>query len=71
MTLAFYLFNFNEDWSLIILTNPVKVKDDYVEIEEACTSYRIGLNYGEIVKDPYCLGNFHPDSESHARNGFM
>jgi galactonate dehydratase len=60
MTLNIDLSNFNEDWSRIIFTNPVNVKDGYVELEEDRIGWGADLNYEEIVKYPYNPGNFLP-----------
>ncbi len=51
---------FNEDWSRIILTNPVKVKDGYIELEEDRIGWGTDLNYEELAKHPYNPDNYLP-----------
>jgi len=52
--------DFNEDWSRIILTNPVTVKNGYIELEEDRIGWGTDLNYEEIVKHPYNPNNYLP-----------
>jgi galactonate dehydratase len=52
--------DFNEDWSRIILTNPVTVKDGYIELEEDRIGWGTDLNYEEIAKHPYNPNNYLP-----------
>jgi galactonate dehydratase len=52
--------DFNEDWSNVILTNPVRVKDGYIELEEDRIGWGTDLNYEEIAKHPYNPNNFLP-----------
>jgi galactonate dehydratase len=52
--------DFNDDWSRIILTNPVKVKDGYIELEEDRFGWGTDLNYDEIPKHPYNPNNYLP-----------
>jgi galactonate dehydratase len=52
--------DFNENWSGIILTNPVKVKNGYIELETDRVGWGTDLNYAEIAKHPYNPGNFLP-----------
>lgn len=51
---------FNDDWSSLILTRPVMVKDGYIELEADRVGWGTDLNYAEIVKHPYDPGNFLP-----------
>ncbi len=52
--------DFNEDWSRIILTHPINVKDGYIELEEDRIGWGSDLNYDEIAQHPYDPGNFLP-----------
>jgi galactonate dehydratase len=52
--------DFNEDWSNVILTNPVRVKDGYIELEEDRIGWGADLNYDEIAQHPYNPNNFLP-----------
>jgi len=52
--------DFNDDWSRIILTNPVAVKDGYIELEEDRIGWGTDLNYDEIAKHPYNPNNYLP-----------
>jgi len=52
--------DFNDDWSRIILTNPVVVKDGYIELEEDRIGWGTDLNYDEIAKHPYNPNNYLP-----------
>lgn len=52
--------DFNEDWSRVILTNPVTVKDGYIELEEDRVGWGTDLNYDEIAKHPYNPNNYLP-----------
>lgn len=52
--------DFNDDWSRIILTNPVTVKDGYIELEEDRIGWGTDLNYEEIAKHPYNPNNYLP-----------
>lgn len=52
--------DFNEDWSRVILTNPVTVKNGYIELEEDRIGWGTDLNYDEIVKHPYNPNNYLP-----------
>lgn len=69
MTLSIDLSDFNEDWSRIILTNPIKTKDGYIELEEDRIGWGTDLNYDEIVKHSYSPGNFLPLFQWGERNG--
>ena len=60
MILNIDLSNFNEDWSRIILTNPVNGKDGYVEVEENRIRSGTDLHYDEIVKHPHTPRKFPP-----------
>jgi galactonate dehydratase len=51
---------FNDDWSRIVLTNPVTVKNGYIELEEERIGWGTDLNYDEIVKHPYNPNNYLP-----------
>jgi len=52
--------DFNADWSQHILTNPVKVKDGYIELEADRVGWGSDLNYAEIEKHPYNPNNYLP-----------
>jgi galactonate dehydratase len=52
--------DFNDDWSRIILTNPVNVKDGYIKLEEDRIGWGTDLNYDEIPRHPYNPNNFLP-----------
>lgn len=52
--------DFNDDWSRIILTNPVTVRDGHIELEADRVGWGTDLNYAEIAKHPYDPGNFLP-----------
>src|SRR6266540_2890876 len=51
---------FNEDWSEIILTNPITVNNGYIELEEDRVGWGTDLNYDEIAQHPYNPNNFLP-----------
>lgn len=51
---------FNDDWSQNILTNPVTVKDGYIELPTDQPGWGADLNYDEIAKHPYNNDNFLP-----------
>jgi galactonate dehydratase len=51
---------FNDDWGRVILTNPINVKDGYIELEEDRIGWGSDLNYDEIALHPYDPGNFLP-----------
>jgi galactonate dehydratase len=51
---------FNDDWSRVILTNPVVVKNGYIELEEDRIGWGTDLNYDEIAKHPYNPNNYLP-----------
>lgn len=52
--------DFNDDWSRIILTDPVNVKDGYIELEEDRIGWGTDLNYDELPKHPYNPNNYLP-----------
>jgi galactonate dehydratase len=52
--------DFNVDWSGMILTNPVTVKDGYIRLEEDRIGWGTDLNYNEIAKHPYNPNNYLP-----------
>jgi galactonate dehydratase len=52
--------DFNDDWSGMILTNPVKVKDGYINLEEDRIGWGTDLNFDEIKKHPYNPNNYLP-----------
>lgn len=52
--------DFNDDWSRVILTNPVTVKNGYIELEEDRIGWGTDLNYDEIIKHPYNPNNYLP-----------
>ena len=58
---------FNDDWSRIILTDSVTVKDGHIELEEDRMGWGTDLDYDEIKKHPYnpnnCLPLFRSGSE--------
>ncbi|MFN8569784.1 MAG: mandelate racemase/muconate lactonizing enzyme family protein [Kouleothrix sp.] len=51
---------FNDDWSARILTNPVQVRDGYIELGDDRAGWGSDLNYDEIAKHPYNPNNFLP-----------
>ena len=55
-----YFDDFNEDWANIILTNPVTVKNGYLELEEDRIGWGADLNYDEITRHPYNPNNYLP-----------
>lgn len=52
--------DFNDNWSRQILTNPVTVKDGYIELENDREGWGTDLNYEEIAKHPYNPDNYLP-----------
>jgi galactonate dehydratase len=52
--------DFNDDWSRVILTNPVKVNDGFIKLEEDRIGWGTDLNYDEIPKHPYNPNNYLP-----------
>ncbi len=52
--------DFNDDWSRVVLTDPVTVKNGYIELEEDRIGWGTDLNYEEIVKHPYNPNNYLP-----------
>ena len=52
--------DFNDDWSAEILTNPVKVVDGYITVEDDRVGWGTDLNYEEISRHPYNPSNFLP-----------
>lgn len=52
--------DFNDDWSQHILTNPVRVKDGYIELEADRVGWGSDLNYAEMEKHPYNPNNYLP-----------
>lgn len=52
--------DFNADWSQHILTNPVRVKDGYIELEADRVGWGSDLNYAELEKHPYNPSNYLP-----------
>jgi galactonate dehydratase len=52
--------DFNDDWSRQILTNPVIVREGYVELEDNRIGWGTDLNYEEIRKHPYNPNNYLP-----------
>ncbi|HNP74464.1 MAG TPA: mandelate racemase/muconate lactonizing enzyme family protein [Kouleothrix sp.] len=51
---------FNDDWSAEILTNPIVVRDGYIELSDDRVGWGTDLNYDEIAKHPYNPNNFLP-----------
>lgn len=52
--------DFNDEWCPEILTNPVRVKDGYITLEEDLPGWGTDLNYEEVAKHPYSPDNFLP-----------
>lgn len=52
--------DFNDDWSRRILTNPVTVRDGYIELEADRIGWGTDLNYDEIAEHPYNPNNYLP-----------
>jgi len=52
--------DFNDEWSRTILTNPVRVEDGYIELDDGRVGWGTDLNYDEIAKYPYNPNNFLP-----------
>jgi galactonate dehydratase len=52
--------DFNDNWSRQILTNPVTVKDGYIELENDREGWGTDLNYEELAKHPYNPDNYLP-----------
>lgn len=52
--------DFNDDWSRHILTNPISVRDGFIELEEDRVGWGTDLNYEEIAKHPYNPDNYLP-----------
>lgn len=52
--------DFNDDWSQHILTNPVVVKDGFIELSDDLVGWGSDLNYDEIAEHPYNPNNFLP-----------
>ena len=52
--------DFNADWSNTILTNPISVKNGFIELDENRVGWGTDLNYEEMAKYPYEPGNFLP-----------
>ena len=52
--------DFNDDWTGQIITNPLKVIDGYITVEEDRVGWGCELNEEEIAKHPYDPGNFLP-----------
>jgi galactonate dehydratase len=52
--------DFNDDWSRQILTNPVTVKEGYIELEDSREGWGTDLNYEEAAKHPYNPDNYLP-----------
>ena len=51
--------DFNDDWTRDILTNPVVVKDGYIQVGDA-PGWGTDLNYDEMAQHPYSPDNFLP-----------
>jgi galactonate dehydratase len=51
---------FNDEWSRRILTNPVTIRDGYIELEPERVGWGTDLNYDEIVNYPYNPNNYLP-----------
>lgn len=52
--------DFNEEWCPNILTNPARVKDGYITLDEELAGWGTDLNLEEIGKYPYNPNNFLP-----------
>jgi galactonate dehydratase len=52
--------DFNADWSRDVLTNPIKVVDGYIEVDDSRIGWGCDLNYDEIAKHPYQPENYLP-----------
>lgn len=52
--------DFNDEWSRLILTNPARVKDGYIELEADRVGWGTDLNYEELAKHPYNPNNYLP-----------
>jgi galactonate dehydratase len=52
--------DFNDDWSQQILTNPVLVKEGYIELESDREGWGTDLNHEEMTKHPYNPNNYLP-----------
>jgi galactonate dehydratase len=51
---------FNDNWSRRILTNPVRVTDGHIDLEEDRVGWGTDLNYEEIARHPYDPNNYLP-----------
>jgi galactonate dehydratase len=52
--------DFNDEWCPAVLTNPVRVKDGFIELTGEEPGWGTDLNYEEIERHPYNPRNFLP-----------
>lgn len=52
--------DFNDEWCPQILTNPVRVRDGYIELADDLPGWGTDLNYEALAQYPYNPGNFLP-----------
>lgn len=51
---------FNDEWSRLILTHPVEVRDGHIELDESRPGWGADLNYAEIARHPYNPTHYLP-----------